>query len=153
MNIDVHQNAIRILDHLLSLSGAQIINLGPEKDPDDIVNQTEKFKVDAILISTHNGNALQYAQNLKKKLKRNKTTIPVIIGGRLNQKVENQALPIDVCQDLKALGFLPCSQLGEPCLYGTGGVDVELALGPVIGSIIAPYYRAYSKPHPYKTRH
>jgi methylmalonyl-CoA mutase cobalamin-binding subunit len=111
---DVHQNAIRILDDLLSLSGAHVINLGPEKDPDEIINQAEEFKVDAILISTHNGNALEYAQNLKKKLIKNKIRTPVVIGGRLNQKVEHQALPVDVSQDLKALGFLPCARLDQP---------------------------------------
>ena len=111
---DVHQNAIYILDQLLSLSGACVINFGSEKDPDEIVRQAIKMKVDAILISTHNGNALQYAQCLKEELNRYEIRIPIIIGGRLNQKVENEVLPIDVTKDLKALGFLPCSQIAQP---------------------------------------
>ena len=113
---DVHQNAIVILDQLLSLSGASVINLGAEKDPDEIVSRAQREGVDAILVSTHNGNALQYAQCLKAELDKLNLNIPVIMGGRLNQKVEHEPLPVDVSRELKALGFLPCTQLDQPML-------------------------------------
>ena len=113
---DVHQNAIVILDQLLSLSGADVINLGAEKDPDEIVSRAQREGVDAILVSTHNGNALQYAQCLKAELDKLNLNIPVIMGGRLNQKVEHEPLPVDVSRELKALGFLPCTQLDQPML-------------------------------------
>ena len=35
----------------------------------------------------------------------------MVLGGVLNQKVEHQALPVDVCGDLKKLGFSPCPKL------------------------------------------
>ena len=111
---DVHQNAIGILDQLLTLSGACVINLGAEKDPDEIISRAKIEGVDAILISTHNGNALQYAQHLKAELDKANLNIPIIMGGRLNQKVEHEPLPVDVSRDLKALGFIPCLQLDQP---------------------------------------
>ena len=111
---DVHQNAIGILDQLLTLSGACVINLGAEKDPDEIISRAKIEGVDAIFISTHNGNALQYAQHLKAKLDKTNLNIPIIMGGRLNQKVEHEPLPVDVSSDLKALGFIPCLQLDQP---------------------------------------
>ena len=120
---DVHQNAIEILDQLLTLAGACVINLGAEKDPDEIINRAKIEDLDAILISTHNGNALQYAQCLKAELDKANLKIPVIMGGRLNQKVEHEPLPVDVSRDLKALGFIPCSQLDQPLhrLIDSGG--------------------------------
>jgi methylmalonyl-CoA mutase cobalamin-binding subunit len=111
---DVHQNAIGILDQLLTLAGACVINLGAEKDPDEIISRAKIEGVDAILVSTHNGNALQYAQCLRAELDKANLNIPVIMGGRLNQKVEHEPLPVDVRKDLKALGFFPCSQLDQP---------------------------------------
>lgn len=125
---DVHQNAIKILEHLLSLAGADVINIGSEKDPDEIARQAKISEVDAVLISTHNGNALHYANNLKKELNLNKIKVPVIIGGILNQKVEDQILPVDVSHDLKKLGFLPCSRLDQNFhqLIGLERADVKL---------------------------
>ena len=38
-------------------------------------------------------------------------TIPVVMGGVLNQKVEDKALPVDVSQNLKELGFRVATQL------------------------------------------
>ena len=55
--------------------------------------------------------ALEYARRLKEDMGRCKISIPVVLGGVLNQKVENQALPVDVCGDLKKLGFSPCPKL------------------------------------------
>jgi hypothetical protein len=55
--------------------------------------------------------ALKYAKQLRKALQRQKLSLPVLIGGILNQKVESQSLPIDVSGNLKELGFYPCARL------------------------------------------
>ena len=88
-----------------------MINLGAEVNPDQIISESQNSNVEAILISTHNGMALDYAQRLKDEMDSHKVMIPVVLGGILNQKVENQSLPIDVSADLKKLGFYPCPKL------------------------------------------
>ena len=108
---DVHEHAIMIIHQLLAEAGADMINLGAETDPDQIVAQVQHNAAEAILISTHNGMALDYARRLKDNMDRCRITIPVVLGGILNQKVENQALPVDVSGDLKKLGFNPCPKL------------------------------------------
>ena len=108
---DVHEHAIMIIHQLLAEAGADMINLGAETDPDQIISEAQHSKAEAILISTHNGMALDYARRLKEHMDRCKVTIPVVLGGILNQKVENQALPVDVSGDLKQLGFNPCPKL------------------------------------------
>jgi hypothetical protein len=80
---DVHEHAIMIIHQLLAEAGADMVNLGAEADPDQI----------------------------KENMDRRKITIPVVLGGILNQKVENQALPVDVSGDLKKLGFNACPKL------------------------------------------
>jgi methylmalonyl-CoA mutase cobalamin-binding subunit len=108
---DVHEHAITIMHELLSRAGAEIINLGAETDPDRIVRAAGTGKVEAILISTHNGMALEYAKRLKTELAGRKVDLPVVMGGILNQKVEDAALPIDVTASLKELGFYPSPRL------------------------------------------
>jgi methylmalonyl-CoA mutase cobalamin-binding subunit len=108
---DVHEHAIMIIGQLLSEAGSSIINLGAEVDPDRIVSAAREKNVEAILISTHNGMALEYSKRLKAELNRHKANIPVVMGGILNQKVEDLPLPIDVTGSLKELGFYPCPKL------------------------------------------
>jgi len=108
---DVHEHAIMIIHRLLAEAGVDIINLGAEINPAEIVSEACAKKVEAILISTHNGMALDYAWRLKDELGARKVKIPVVMGGVLNQKVEDQPLPIDVSADLKKLDFYPCPRL------------------------------------------
>lgn len=108
---DVHEFAIRIIDHLLSETGAHIVNLGPECDPEEIVKEACQQGVDAILVSTHNGMALEFALKIKECLKEHKQSIPVVMGGVLNQKVKGLEMPVDVTDKIRKIGFFPCSRL------------------------------------------
>jgi methylmalonyl-CoA mutase cobalamin-binding subunit len=110
---DVHEHAIMIIEKLLSETGAEIVYLGAEQNPDEIVQAACEGNVDTILISTHNGMALDYARRLERELKEKAIAIPVIMGGVLNQKVENHSLPIDVSRQLIQLGFRISPRLGE----------------------------------------
>jgi len=108
---DVHAHAIRIIHELLSRAGMKITNLGAEVNPDKIAQAAESANVEAILISTHNGMALEYGKRLKSELAKHGVDVPVVMGGVLNQKVEETALPIDVTGQLKELGFYPSAKL------------------------------------------
>ena len=108
---DVHEHAIMVIHQLLAEAGAQMINLGAETNPDQVVVAARDKNPEAILISTHNGMALEYAQRLKDQMAQQGIKIPVVMGGILNQKVGDQALPVDVSNDIKELDFLPCPRL------------------------------------------
>ena len=108
---DVHEHAMMIIYRLLAEAGADMVNLGAEANPAAIASAAVAKKVEAILISTHNGMALEYARRLKEELDARKVKIPVVMGGVLNQKVEGQPLPVDVSADLKKLDFYPCARL------------------------------------------
>lgn len=110
---DVHEHAIMVIHQLLAEAGADMTNLGAEINPDQIVEAARDKKVEAILISTHNGMALDYARRLKHAMAREKIKTPVVMGGILNQKVAEQALPVDVVGDIKELDFLPCPKLAN----------------------------------------
>jgi methylmalonyl-CoA mutase cobalamin-binding subunit len=108
---DVHQLAIDALAQLLDGAGAEVINLGAEQTPQDLVKQLKRQSVDAVLLSTHNGMALDYARELKSAMDSNQITLPVVLGGVLNQKVDDAPLPVPVIGDLKQLGFHPAFSL------------------------------------------
>jgi len=88
-----------------------ITKLGAEVNPDKIARAAKTGNVEVILISTHNGMALEYAKHLKTELDKQKIDVPVVMGGVLNQKVDEAALPVDVTSQLKELGFYPSSKL------------------------------------------
>lgn len=108
---DVHEHAIMVIHQLLAEAGAEMINLGAETNPGQVVAAARDKNAEAVLISTHNGMALDYARRLKDEMAQEKIKIPVVMGGILNQKIEDQALPIDVSHSIKKLDFLPCPRL------------------------------------------
>ncbi len=108
---DVHEHAIMVIHRLLVEAGARLINLGAETGPDQVAKAARENRAEAILISTHNGMALDYARRLRDEMDNHRVTTPVVMGGVLNQKVENQPLPIDVTTDIKKLGIQPCQRL------------------------------------------
>ena len=110
---DVHEHGVFVISQLLSEAGVNITNLGAEINPDEVVSAARNNEVDAILISTHNGMALDYANRLKDELERHNLSVPVLIGGILNQKIEDEALPVDVTNNLRQLGFHPHQRLGQ----------------------------------------
>jgi methylmalonyl-CoA mutase cobalamin-binding subunit len=110
---DVHEHAIIILESLLREAGADVIYLGAEKDTSEILEAVSLSKVDTILISTHNGMALDYAQRLKKEMDAKSVKVPVVLGGVLNQKFADHALPVDVSSQLLKLGFRISPQIGS----------------------------------------
>jgi methylmalonyl-CoA mutase cobalamin-binding subunit len=110
---DVHEHAIIVLERLLREAGADVFYSGAEKDTSEILQAVSMGSIDTILISTHNGMALDYAQRLKKEMDVKSIKIPVIMGGVLNQKFDDRALPVDVSSQLLKLGFRISPRIGS----------------------------------------
>jgi methylmalonyl-CoA mutase cobalamin-binding subunit len=108
---DVHAHAIFVLEKLLRQAGAEVVNLGAEQNPIDVAKAAQAHDVEAILISTHNGMALEYAQRLQAELDQRRLELPLLMGGVLNQKVSHQPLPVDVTAELRQLGVHTSAQL------------------------------------------
>jgi methylmalonyl-CoA mutase cobalamin-binding subunit len=107
---DVHEFGKVVVGIALKEAGAQVVDLGVSVDADAIAKATVEAGVHAICISTHNGMALSYAQDLLREMKRYDVEIPAFMGGKLNQDVEGK-LPRDVTADLRELGIIPCNDI------------------------------------------
>jgi hypothetical protein len=92
---DVHEHAAGALAQLLDEAGAEVVYLGAEQDPADLVAALRQ----------------QPANQLKRLLADESIELPVIMGGVLNQKVDTQALPVAVVDELRALGMHPANSL------------------------------------------
>lgn len=110
---DVHEHAIMVLHWLLSSTGTEVVYLGAEADPEKVADRAGEGALDAILISTHNGMALDYGKQLVKDLTENGVSTPVLFGGVLNQKYDDFDLPLDVTRELTEIGIHTDSGLGN----------------------------------------
>ncbi|MCX7561273.1 hypothetical protein OS190_17030 [Sulfitobacter sp. F26204] len=110
---DVHEHAIMVLHWLLSNTNADVVYLGAEADPEKVADCAGQEGLDAILISTHNGMALEYGRQLVDALVAKDIRTPVLFGGVLNQKKGELDLPVDVTQDLRGIGIHTDSGLGQ----------------------------------------
>ena len=108
---DVHAHAAGALAQLLGEAEASVVYLGAEQNPADLIAALQRQPADGLLLSTHNGMALEYAQRLQQLMREAGISLPVIIGGVLNQKTEDQALPVPVLDELRALGMHPVAAL------------------------------------------
>ncbi len=100
---DVHEHAIIVLNWLLAHSKACVKYLGAEASPEQIADAA--YGMDAILVSTHNGMALEYGRQLKTALADRSLNIPILFGGILNQKIADKEIPVDVTAELKSIGI------------------------------------------------
>lgn len=102
---DVHSHAIFVLEALLRQAGADVVNAGPEQGAAAVAAAAAACNAEAILLSTHNGMALEYAEQLQAELAHRGVAAPVLMGGVLNQAVRDLPLPVDVTSELRQLGI------------------------------------------------
>jgi methylmalonyl-CoA mutase cobalamin-binding domain/chain len=103
---DVHEFAEFLLASALGAVGAQVIDFGINRDPEDIVKAVIETDADAVVITTHNGVARSFGARLISELAAAEAgSVPVFMGGVLNEDVDGSEIPVDVRADLNASGI------------------------------------------------
>jgi methylmalonyl-CoA mutase cobalamin-binding subunit len=89
-------------------------------DPDEFADLAKRHRAKAILVSTHNGMALSYAERLMAEMRARGVEARVMMGGRLNQDVEGEDVPRDMTKELEKLGVTVCRDIDDlyPALQG-----------------------------------
>ena len=107
---DVHWPAKSIIEEVLTERGAQIVDGGLAVDPEQLVTQALNENCTAIVVTTHNGWALNFGKRLVEECRRNRADdLVIIMSGVLNEDGgpgTNSALPRDVAGELNALGII-----------------------------------------------
>lgn len=103
---DVHEFAEFLLTSSLEAAGTNVIDFGINRDPEDIVKAVIETDADAVVITTHNGVARSFGRRLMDELRSaGADSVPVFMGGVLNEDVDGSEIPIDVSADLNAGGI------------------------------------------------
>lgn len=108
---DVHEHGLLLVDRLLAAAGANVENIGAERNPDEVISEAVKREAELIFISTHNGMALEYARNLIDEKTEQDCAIPICMGGVLNQNTDEGFTPVDVSEKLESMGIAVVTDL------------------------------------------
>jgi methylmalonyl-CoA mutase cobalamin-binding subunit len=110
---DVHEYGMLLVVEALRALSVEPIVAGTSVDPDEFADLALEAGATALLVSTHNGMALTYAQQLQRELEARRLALPVLMGGTLNQDVADSDTPVDVRDDLRAIGVLVCDDVAD----------------------------------------
>jgi methylmalonyl-CoA mutase cobalamin-binding subunit len=110
---DVHEYGMLLVVEALRALGLEPVVAGTSIDPDEFADLALEAGATALLVSTHNGMALTYAQQLLEELERRRLGLPVLMGGTLNQDFEGTDTPVDVRPQLRELGVRVCDDVTD----------------------------------------
>ena len=112
---DVHEYAKVLVETVLRKLELPIADGGVSTDPNDLALRAKKTGADFIALSSYNGIALGFIQDLKVEMAKLGLDVPVFIGGRLNRVPDdsNSSLPIDVSADIREAGAVVCENLDD----------------------------------------
>ena len=112
---DVHEHGKLLLEYALNRLGVTVLDGGVSTDADKLAAKAAETGADCIAVSTFNGIALAYVRQLKSALSDLGISVPILVGGRLNQIPEgsNTSLPVDVSEELVNEGVTVCRALED----------------------------------------
>ncbi len=110
---DVHELGMRLVVDVTESLGIKPVIGSVGVDPDELAELALLEEATAVLVSTHNGMALSYGESLMRELAARNIKPQVIFGGKLNQDVKGSEMPVDVTDELTALGIDVCHNLKD----------------------------------------
>ncbi len=110
---DVHHFALYLLRSVLEAAGADVIDVGVSRDPEDIAKVAVEVAADAIAVTTHNGVARSFGIALARELAASESSAPIFMGGVLNEDEDDSPTPVDVRAHLHEHGIRTPEDLPE----------------------------------------
>ena len=101
---DVHEFGKVIVGSVLRKSKAEIFDIGRDVSPAEVAEIALESDSHVILVSSYNGIALTFAKNLQKELDALGIEAEIFMGGLLNENKDGSNIPVDVTEDLEAIG-------------------------------------------------
>ena len=112
---DVHFYGKRLMDMIGHQAGLTMVDGGISTDPDDLADILQSSGARVLVLATYNGVALSYVQRLKAECAARNLEVAIYVGGRLNEIMSDADanLPVDVENELRQTGVIPCTDLEE----------------------------------------
>ena len=110
---DVHEYGKRLLEEILNFIGLEVLDGGVSVDAKSLTKFAKH--ADAIFLSSYNGIALEFLEQLNTELEKQQLKIPIFIGGKLNKILftSNSDLPVDISNDLVKNGAIVCQKVED----------------------------------------
>jgi len=110
---DVHEHSKMLIEGLFRELNIDVLDGGVSANTIDLARLAEQKSADAIALSTYNGVALTYFSRLRDQLLEIGISVPILIGGQLNEIPEESvnSLPVDVEDKLKKEGAFVCGRI------------------------------------------
>ncbi|MGN0658188.1 MAG: cobalamin B12-binding domain-containing protein [Emergencia sp.] len=103
---DVHEFGKEVVKNVLLKAGANVFDLGTSAAVSEIVETIVESGSTIVCMSTYNGMAYSFGKALMTALKEaGLDHVSVLMGGRLNEAIEGNDVPVDVRDRLKELGI------------------------------------------------
>ncbi len=109
---DVHEFGKELVGGILRTAGATVFDIGTDASPEEITETVIETDSDYVAVSTYNGIALTFAKRVLSEMKKADISVPVFMGGVLNETIDGGKLPVDVTDKLEEIGIL-CSGAAE----------------------------------------
>lgn len=102
---DIHEFGKVIVGNVLRKAGATIYDIGRDVSPAETAEMALETDSHVILVSSYNGIAKTFAKTLLKEIERLGVDAEIFMGGLLNENEEGGNIPVDVTEDLNAMGI------------------------------------------------
>jgi hypothetical protein len=108
---DGHTYGLILVEGILINMGAQVINGGVDMEPVHMLNLADEEDCDTVMVSLHNGQALDYGKQIKKLADTRNKTYTLILGGKLYSILPGESEPTDVTGILEELGVIASNDI------------------------------------------
>ncbi len=108
---DGHTYGLILVEGILKNMGAQVINAGVDMEPVHMLNLADEEDCNTVMVSLHNGQALDYGKQIKKLTNTRNKTYTLILGGKLYSILPGESEPTDVTGKLEDLGLIASNDI------------------------------------------
>lgn len=102
---DIHEFGKVIVGTVLRRSDATVFDIGRDVGPAEAAEMALETDSHVILVSSYNGIAKTYAKSLLAEISKLGINAEVFMGGLLNENEEGGNIPVDVTEELSAMGI------------------------------------------------
>ena len=121
---DVHEFGKEICKSIVQKAGATVFDMGATVAPAQLIDTMLETESHILLVSTYNGIALSYAKEVLEGFKENHIDAKLIMGGLINENMDGSDLPVDVTEQVRALG-VNCDNKAEDLVKNILAIDKE----------------------------
>jgi len=110
---DGHSYGLLLVDQVWTALNAEVVNCGTNVEPAFLLDAADEEGADAICVSVHSGQSLDYARQIVENARQRGRTYRICMGGMLNAMLPGNSEPVEVEDLIKELGVCASNDFEE----------------------------------------